>query len=180
MPHSSDLAPSIFPAALPLPRQRWWGVIQPRSPLSATPWTLRLVTWAARWSGCASSTSGARTADSWARSRASPRRPPPTPLLIIGARPRSRALPTRCLTQPRTATLGSPSRPYPPPASLARVPDFEFGWWAMRFSPGLDGPGAWRLVNRFSNGRAPANRLANLSWTSDDTVPETDRNPNVW
>ena len=39
--------------------------------------------------------------------------------LIQAPRPRSRALPTRCLTQPLTAPRGSPSRPYTPPASLA-------------------------------------------------------------
>ena len=35
---------------------------------------------------------------------------------------------------------------------------------AVRLGPCLDGPGAWRLVNRFSNGQAPANSLENLSW----------------
>ena len=113
-------AASSFPAALPLPRRRWWGVFLPCSPLPATPWTLCLVTWAARWLAGASSTGGARTAGSWSRSRASRRKPPsPTSLLIIGARPRSQALPTRCLTQPLTAPLGSPSPLYPPPAFLA-------------------------------------------------------------
>jgi hypothetical protein len=158
-----------LPRRPPAPPSAVVGGVPPRCPLPATPWTLRLVTWVARWSAGASSTGGARTAGSWARLLASRRRPPsPTSLRIIGARPRSRALPTRCLTRPLTAPLGLPSRPYPPPASLARVrgrlppgPDFEFGRWAVRFGPGLDGPGAWRLVNRFSNGRAPANRLAN-------------------
>ena len=99
------------------------GDVPPPLPPTGYPWILRLVTvgWAARsGSAGASTTGGARTAGSWARSRASPRRPPsPTSLLIIGARPRSRALPTRCLTQPLTAPRGSPSRPYSPPASLA-------------------------------------------------------------
>ena len=79
-------------------------------------------TWAARWSAGASSTGGARTAGSWARWLASRRRPPsPTSLRIIGARPRSLAQLTRCLTQPLTAPLGLPSRPYPPPASRTRA-----------------------------------------------------------
>ena len=111
-----------LPRRPPAPRRRWWGVFLPRCPLPATPWTRRLVTWVARWSAGASSTGGARTAGSWARLLASRRRPPsPTSLRIIGARPRSRALPTRCLTRPLTAPLGLPSRPYPPPASPARV-----------------------------------------------------------
>ena len=48
----------------------------------------------------------------------------------------------------------------------------------MRFGPGLDGPGAWRLVNRFSNGRAPANRLANLS--CDGVQEQRDIAEPVW